>query len=172
MKKKKTILLLTFVFIVLCITGYIFLVPPKHTADDDNLFKWVSDDKEFIYYKNNPAIIPTSDETERAHDNFMRVRFNKIAASVLDSAGKLQKGSSFPDSSIIIKEIYSEKNGPVDILAVMVKLKGAPNSAKDWLWAEYSPAGGVEYSVNKNGKVCVSCHRSGDDYVRLFDIVK
>ncbi len=172
MKKKKTMLLLTFVFIVLGITGYIFLVPPKHTADDDNLFKWVSAEKDIIYYKNNSAIIPTSEETERAHDNFMRVRFNNIAASVLDTTGKLRNGASFPDSSIIVKEIFSEKNGLVEVLAVMVKLKGAPNSNKDWLWAEYSPSGGVEYSVNKNGKVCVSCHKSGDDYVRLFDIVK
>ena len=54
----------------------------------------------------------------------------------------------------------------------MVKLKGAPNSNKDWLWAEYSPAGDVEYSVSKNGKACVSCHKSTYDNVRIFELRK
>jgi hypothetical protein len=172
MKNKKTIILIFFVIITFALTGYVYLNYPKHTSEDDALFKWVTSETGYLYYRNDPSILPTSEETERAHDNFMRVRFNKTAASVLDSAGRLPKGAAFPDSSIIVKEIYSDKNKEAEILAVMVKLKDAQNSAVGWLWAEYSPAGEVEYSVTKKGKVCVSCHKSGDDYVRIFDIVK
>ena len=172
MKKNKTIFILSASFITIAVTGYIFLFSPSHTSDDDSLYKWINSETEYYYYKHSPEILPTSEETERAHDNFMRVRFNRKAASVLNSDGHLPKGVMFPDSSIIVKEIYSEKTGKVDLLAVMVKLKGEPNSNKDWLWAEYSPGGETEYSVSKNGKVCVSCHKSNYDNVRIFEIYK
>lgn len=172
MKKKKTVFIFVFAFIAIVVTGYIFLFPPGKTADDEKLYKWITSETVYYYYQNNPEILPTSEETERAHDNFMRIRFNKKAADVLNQDGHLPKGVSFPDSSIIIKEIYSEKTGAVEILAAMVKLKGAPNSNKDWLWAEYSPTGDVEYSVSKNGKACVSCHKSTYDNVRIFEIRK
>lgn len=169
---KKILLILFCVIAVVSVTGYIYLNSTGKTIQDDALYKWISSEKDYTFYKNNDAILPTSEETDRAHDNFMRVKLNKIAASVLNSEGKLPKGSVFPDSSIIVKEIYSEKNSKPEILAVMVKLKGAENSAKDWLWAEYSPSGEVEYSVMKNGKVCTGCHKPGDDYVRILDILK
>ncbi len=172
MKKKKTVFIFIFAFIAVVVTGYIFLYPPGKTAEDEKLYKWITSDTGYYYYQNNPEILPTSIETERAHDNFMRIRFNKKAANVLNQDGHLPKGVMFPDSSIIIKEIYSEKTGAVEVLAVMVKLKGAPNSNKDWLWAEYSPSGDVEYSVSKNGKACVSCHKSTYDNVRIFEIRK
>jgi len=172
MNKRRLIQTISFVFIAFAITGYIFLFAPKKTADDESLYKWISSEKEYYYYKHSPDILPTSEETERAHDNFMRVKFNNKAASVLNSDGHLPKGIMFPDSSVIIKEIYSEKTGKAEILAVMVKLKGAANTNKDWLWAEYSPTGEVEYSVSKNGKVCVSCHKSAYDNVRIFEIYK
>jgi hypothetical protein len=185
MGNKKTYFITACLVILLCITGYIYINSANQPAEqnsgqtttgppieDDALFKWISSGKEYTYYKKSDAILPASEETERAHDNFMRVRFNKIASSVLNEEGKLPGGIAFPDSSIIVKEIYSDKNAPAEILAVMVKLKGAGNSAKDWLWAEYSPAGDVEYAVTKKGKVCVKCHEPGDDYVRIFDIHK
>lgn len=172
MKKNKMIFILAFTLFAAAVTGYIFILsPPKNTGDEE-LFKWITSETEFYYYRHSPEILPTSEETERAHDNFMRIRFNRKAADVLNGDGHLPKGVSFPDSSIIVKEIYSEKNGPVNLLAVMVKLKGAPNSAKDWLWAEFTPAGEVEYSLSKNGKVCVSCHKSNYDNVRVFEIYK
>ncbi len=127
MKNRKLIQNIAFIIVAFFITGYIFLFSAKKTADDENLFKWITSEKEYYYYKHSPDILPTSEETERAHDNFMRVKFNHKAASVLNSDGHLPKGIMFPDSSIIVKEIYSEKNGPVELLAVMVKLKGAPD---------------------------------------------
>ncbi len=172
MKKKKTVFIFIFAFIAIVVTGYIFLFPPGKTAEDEKLFKWITSDTGYYYYQNNPEILPTSEETERAHDNFMRIRFNKKAADVLNQDGHLPKGVMFPDSSIIVKEIYSEKTGAVEVLAVMVKLKGAPNSNKDWLWAEYSLTGDVEYSVSKNGKACISCHKSTYDNVRIFELRK
>jgi hypothetical protein len=172
MKNKKILIISVFFVIILFVTGYIYFNSTGKIIQDDALYKWVSSEKNFVYYKNDSTILPTSEDTERAHDNFQRTRLNKIAATMLNAEGKLPKGAVFPDSSIIVKEIYSDKNSKPEILAVMVKLKGAENSNKDWLWAEYSPSGDVEYSVSRNGKVCVGCHKPGDDYVRIFDIIK
>jgi hypothetical protein len=172
MRNKKLLVLIVFVLIALTVTGYVYFSGAKHTIQDDALYKWVTSQQDMVYYKNDPSILPTSEETERAHDNFMRIKFNKTALSVLDAESKLPKGTEFPDSSVIIKEIFSDKGANPELLAVMVKLKGAENSAKKWLWAEYSPNGDVEYSVTKEGKICTGCHKPGDDYVRIFDIVK
>ncbi len=170
---KKNIKILVFAaFLALTAAGYIFLVNSDE-PEDKALYQWITSETDYTYYKNDSAIIPTSEETERAHDNFMRVRLNKKVLSVLDSNGKLPEGKSFPDSSILIKEIYSDKNNSTpDILAVMVKLKDDKYSGKDWLWAEYTPKGETEYSVTSKGKVCIKCHQPGDDYVRILDIIK
>jgi hypothetical protein len=171
MKNRKTAFFVI-AAITLTATGYIYFNLTDE-PEDKNLFAWITSQQDYTYYKNNDAVIPTSEETERAHDNFMRTKLNAKALSVLDADGKLPENSVFPDSSIIIKEIYPDKNSPApDILAVMVKLKGDKNSGKDWLWAEYSPTGETEYSVTKKGKVCIKCHTPGRDYVRILDIIK
>ncbi len=172
MKNKKGFIYIFFAVLAFVLTGYVYLNYPKRTIEDDALYKWISSETEYTYFKNDPAIRPTSEETERAHDNFMRIRFNKTAASVLDVNGRMTKGRTFPDSSIIVKEIYSDKDKNYELISVMVKLKGDSNSGADWLWAEYTPSGEVEYSVTKNGKACLPCHKKGDDNVRIFGITK
>lgn len=155
--------------IAISAAGWIFLNFDE-SPEDRVLFSMISGETVYMWYKNDSAIVPTSEETERAHDNFMRIRFNQKASSVLDASGKLPEGKTFPDSSIIVKEIFSDKSKPAELLAVMVKMKDDNNAGKDWLWAEYTPAGETEYSVNKKGGVCIKCHTPGDDYVRIFDI--
>jgi len=171
MKNKKYAL---FIAVIAAVTamGYIYL-NLLEDPDDTALFGWINSVQDYSFYKNNDAIIPASEETERAHDDFVRIKLNSKAVSVLDQNGKLPEGIVFPDSSIIVKEIYSDKNNAApDILAVMIKLTGDKNSGKDWLWAEYTPSGETEYSVTKKGKVCIKCHTPGSDYVRILDILK
>lgn len=165
----KKIIFLFIGMIAVFTTGYIFLNFDE-SPEDKALFLWINNESGYSWYKNDSAIVPASEDTERAHDNFMRIKLNKKAASVLDSTGRLPKGKSFPDSSIIIKEIFSEKNKPAELFAVMVKLNDDNNAGKGWLWAEYTPAGETEYSVNKKGGICIKCHTPGDDYVRIFNI--
>ncbi|HEY3249496.1 MAG TPA: cytochrome P460 family protein [Ignavibacteria bacterium] len=170
--KNRKLIFSVIAILAITATGYIYFNSIED-PDDKALFQWISSQADYSYYRNDSTILATSKETERAHDDFMRVRLNSKALSVLDSAGKLPKDASFPDSSIIIKEIYSDKNqASPDLFAIIVKMKGDKNSGKDWLWAEYTPSGETEYSVTKNGRVCVKCHRSGDDYVRILKILK
>jgi len=64
MNKRKLLQNILFIFIAFAITGYIFLFSPKKTADDESLFKWISSEKEYYYYKHSEEILPTSEETE------------------------------------------------------------------------------------------------------------
>ncbi|KXK55284.1 MAG: hypothetical protein UZ05_CHB002000619, partial [Chlorobi bacterium OLB5] len=54
MKNRKLIQNIAFIIVAFFITGYIFLFSAKKTADDENLFKWITSEKEYYYYKHSP----------------------------------------------------------------------------------------------------------------------
>lgn len=87
--------------------------------------------------------------TAGPHGTF-KLRFNAIAHRVLTENGKLPQGSSFPEGSLIVKDIY--QGGSISLYALMYKRAGS------WLWAEIEPGGSVHYSVNKNPSGCTGCH--------------
>lgn len=97
----------------------------------------------FIYYKNDASTVYPG--TTGAHSSF-KLKFNKIAATVLTDNGKIPVGQQFPNGSFIVKEMQSGLN------AFMYKKEGS------WLWAEVYTNGDVFYSVNKDPQPCISCH--------------
>lgn len=110
----------------------------------------------FIYYKNDASTLYPG--TTGAHSAF-KLKFNKIAATVLTDNGKIPVGQQFPNGSFIVKEMQSGLN------AFMYKKEGT------WLWAEVYNNGDVFYSVNKDPQPCISCHsQSGQrDLVVTFN---
>lgn len=85
-----------------------------------------------------------------------------------DSVSNLD-ASSFPDESMIVKEIYTLKGQPVRLLAIMYKLRNASNSGSGWVWTELKGNGDVIYSAANKGDQCVACHSENDaDLVRTF----
>lgn len=113
------------------------------------------------YYKNDPATLLPG--TSGPHGAF-KLRFNAIAFKALTSNGKLPAGGSFPEGSLIIKDVYSGRE--VSLYAFMYKRSGS------WLWAEIKPGGEVLYSVNKNPEGCTNCHsQAGNrDLVVSFNV--
>jgi hypothetical protein len=103
------------------------------------------------------------------HGNY-KLRFNDIAWSALDGSGKLPSNASFPEGSLIVKEVFS--GDVITVFAVMKKSRNDFNAANGWVWAEISPTGDAYFSVKQRGSGCVSCH--GDtpnrDFVRSFDL--
>lgn len=122
----------------------------------------------YTYYAGTQQIV---EGLGGAH-GFIKVRFNSIAAAALDSTGKLPIGSSFPQGSVIVKEIYSSAAGGLNIYAVMKKSPNDKNAGSGWIWGEYKQGGDVVFSAAKKGNGCISCHSSGDqrDLVRTFDL--
>jgi len=141
-------------------TGKIF-------TPDEILFN-LSNGSDFQYYKNSPDTLTANNFG--AHLSFVRIKFNAKARSVFDASGKLPAGGSFPDSSVVVKEIYDSKGGPLKKLAIMQKLSGNANASSGWLWGEYNANGSAISAVTKKGSDCVSCHQgSSRDFVYTFE---
>ena len=137
----------------------------KTTDEDIQLFNELSVSG-YTYYQNGSTLSAAGNSP---HGSF-KLRFNNIAQTVLDSLGELPTGSSFPDGSIIVKEIY--KNTNLDLYAIMKKDPSNGNANNDWVWAEYDPDGSTVISLSTQGSSCVGCHSQtpNRDFTRTFDL--
>ncbi len=120
----------------------------------------------YSYYKNGTLLSPAAPSP---HGNF-KLRFNAQAQSVLDSSGKIPTGASFPEGSIIVKEVFDAN--AISLYVVMKKQASHELAANSWLWFEFSPNGNVDYSISKKGSDCVGCHSGNPnrDLTRSFDL--
>lgn len=132
---------------------------------DASLFE-EANESGFTYYANGsilPAVSPSP------HGSF-KLRFNSIAATVLDNTGELPANGSFPEGSVVVKEAY--QNNLLNQLVVIKKIPTDPNAAGGWVWANYLLDGTATISIQEKGSHCVNCH--GDtpnrDLLRTFDL--
>jgi len=103
-----------------------------------------------------------------AHPDRLFVRYNPTAATQLDSAGKIRGDAVFPDSSLIVKDVFTGSTRTV--IAYMLKLRNAPNAGPDgWVWAETRDDGTPFISASTKGAGCAPCHSVGIDYTRMND---
>jgi hypothetical protein len=116
----------------------------------------------WTYFNNSPALIARASSSPHP-ETVIRVRYNPFAAGQLDAAGRVKAGAVFPDSSVIVKELYNGTT--LSTTAVMMKLNGS----RSWIWAVYGADGSVQYSTAGRGGACSSCHSSGIDYTRMND---
>jgi hypothetical protein len=138
---------------------------PVEPETDEALIKEI-DQTGYTFYANGETLTAAS---ASPHGSF-KLRFNQKAWDVLDSNEELPTGKSFPDGSVIVKEVYS--GATLVLIAVMKKATKDPNAASGWLWAEYRPDRSVHYGISHKGDACVTCHSSGihRDLVRTFDL--
>jgi len=136
---------------------------------DVELYNESKDAVGFTYYKTDSAIIPSS--VASGHPGFFRVRFNAVAQAALTDNGKLPQGESFPNGTLIVKELYESQTGALNLLAIMKKDPSNEYSKDGWVWAELRADGGNYISAKDKGDACVSCHSINHrDKTRLFDI--
>ncbi len=120
----------------------------------------------WTYYRNRSDTLLRSAGSGHA-EAMLRTRYNALAATQLDAAGKVRAGASFPDSALIVKELIV--GGTLNRYAVMMKVRGSPNAAGGWLWAYYAPGGATQIGISGKGSACVACHASGIDFTRMND---
>lgn len=121
----------------------------------------------WTWYRNRPDTLLRSVQSGHAESR-LRTRFNAHAATQLDATGKVRAGASFPDSSLIVKELIV--GGTLSRYAVMYKLRGSGLAgAGGWLWAYYAPDGSAQIGIGGRGSACVTCHSAGIDHVRMND---
>jgi hypothetical protein len=103
-----------------------------------------------------------------AHEPRVRVRYNAQAATRLTQEGRVIAGAVFPDSSLIVKELYT--GSQLTTIAYMFKLRGAAYASEaGWVWAESDGAGGIKIPASRRGTGCVGCHAPGIDFTRMND---
>ena len=137
---------------------------------DATLLSLAQNVSSFSYFKNKTDTLNA--DPESAHFDYVRVRFNPKASFAMNDSLNNLTAQSFPDESMIVKEIYNQKGGPLRNYAIMYKLRNAANNGSGWIWAEIKPDGEVIYSASKKGDQCVACHASGNavDLVRTFGL--
>lgn len=142
-------------------------------STDDQLFRLVTVTQPFRTY----TLFPEVDSVARgslngstAHQPLVRVSINATAHAALEH-DSLPAGASFPDGSIIFKQIIA--GGQTSLFAIMYKNRENPLSANGWLWAEFTPDGTPFISVTRRGINCTECHAREQgprhDFVRTFE---
>jgi hypothetical protein len=139
-------------------------------VSDATLFDLSKNISSFSFYKNKPDTLPA--DSSSPHFFFVRVRFNPKAASVMNDSLSALTAASFPDESMIVKEVYDNKGGALQRLDIMYKLRNAANNGLGWVWSEMNADGSVVTSAALKGDQCASCHSAGtnSDLVKTFGL--
>lgn len=137
---------------------------------DQTLVNLAQNSTSFTYFRNSTDTLATDPSSD--HGAFMRVRMNpRAVASMNDSVNNLNE-ALFPDESMIVKEMYNFKGGPLTGFVIMYKLRSGSDSNGGWLWGEYQSDGTPFYPVSKKGDRCIGCHQQSTnaDLVRTFSL--
>ena len=149
-------------------------VPPAGiVASDAEFFRHITQTDLFTSYTlfpNADSVTSGSLNGSTAHQPLVRVSLNSIAAAAL-SNGILPNGTSFPNGSVIFKQIIL--GGQTALYAAILKDLANELSGNGWLWAEYQPDGTVVIPVARRGSNCIACHAREqgprNDFVRTFE---
>lgn len=134
---------------------------PTTPLTDELLLTWAKDTAGKSFYANGSGVSTfTSDAAHGSRPYGLRM--NKKAFDACTAAGKLPTGATFPDSSMLVKELRN--NGVIEQYAILYKHNGA------WKWAEYKPDGTMQQKITDDSNVCTSCHISNRDNVMTFDV--
>ncbi|MFN4852873.1 MAG: cytochrome P460 family protein [Bacteroidota bacterium] len=135
---------------------------------DKELYEMAKTTSGFFWYKNSDALLNKSSGS--AHpQNFLRTRYNSIAASKLDSNGKISSGATFPEGSLIVKELL-DNSSTLKRYAILYKKSGSSDAdAKGWVWGYINADGTVAEAASKKGTSCISCHSQANniDYMLM-----
>ena len=142
-------------------------------STDTQLFAHVTQSEPFDSYTLFPNVDSVTSGTlngSTAHQPLVRVSMNPSALATLKNH-KLPSGGSFPDGSIILKQIIA--GGQTVLLTIIYKDHSNVLAGNGWLWAEYQPDGTVAFSIDNRGSGCVDCHMREEgpqnDFVRTFE---
>lgn len=149
-------------FLLFCIWMFHSCTKDKNIADANNstdkfIYDMAVSANGFTWYKNSEALLNKS--TGSAHpQSFLRTRYNSIAATKLDAAGKIMNGASFPEGSLIVKELY-EGSANLVRYAILYKKSDSPDAdAKGWVWGYINTDGRIVEAASKKGSACIGCH--------------
>ena len=139
---------------------------PKVELTDELLFTMVKNTTGQYCYKaaNNDTTFVSTNTFGGHPGETYSLRVNKKAFDAMTASGKLPDNGIFPDSSLLVKKLYTSFPNQVDQYAVIFKDNGA------WKWAKYTSTGDVIQSFKSaDASNCQDCHPTGTkDHVNTF----
>lgn len=124
---------------------------------DEFLLEMAIETSGFTWYKNSDALLPKSNGSGH-QETHLRTRYNTTAATMLDSDGKVMSGITFPEGSLIVKELRNDLS-EVLTYAILYKQAGhADADADGWVWGYVRPSGEVRLAASEKGNGCRGCH--------------
>ena len=138
------------------------------SALDQELYDKAKVTSGFTWYKNASVLLDKSAGSGHAKP-FLRTRYNTVAATQLDSTGKIMAGASFPEGSVIVKELF-DNSTTIGRYAVLYKKSNSPEAdARGWVWGYINADGSVAESSANKGSACRGCHSQADniDYMLM-----
>lgn len=131
----------------------------KDTEDpsDAELLELAMDDAGFAWYRESDALLPKSPGSGHAQA-LLRTRYNSIAATVLDTNGKVLPDTTFPAGSAIVKELFDDASTLAQY-AILFKKPSHPYADADgWVWGYVQRDGEVREPSRNKGSACRGCH--------------
>lgn len=110
----------------------------------------------FTWYKNSDVWLPKSSGSGHNYTG-LRTRYNATAATQLDGNAQVLNNASFPDGSLVVKEL---SNG-TSVERYAILFKDSDNDFADsngWVWGYVNADGTVATTAEDKGAICTSCH--------------
>jgi len=135
---------------------------------DKELFDLAEANSGFVWYKNSDVLLDKSSGSGHSQP-FLRTRYNAIAATQLDANGKVMAGASFPEGSLVVKELFDDANTLSQYAILQKKSASEDADAEGWVWGYINANGTVAEPASNKGKACISCHLQSDniDYMLM-----
>lgn len=135
---------------------------------DKQLYEMAMDTNGYTWFEKSDTALPRSSGSGHGAP-LLRTRFNNVASTKLDAAGRVIDGSDFQSGSVVIKELL---NADLSLERYAILYKDPSNSAVDangWVWGYILPDGAVSIPASEKGARCISCHsQSGNiDYMLM-----
>lgn len=140
----------------------------KPEGTDLELYSMAKETSGFTWYKFSNALLNKSDGSGH-NEPYLRTRYNEIAATMLDSVGKVKSDAAFPNGSLIVKELYASQS-ELGRYAILLKSSTHEDAdANGWVWGYMEADGKVVNSAVDKGAACIGCHSQGSniDYMLM-----
>ena len=140
----------------------------EEIGTDQELYDLAKATSGFTWYKNSSSLLDKSSGSGHSQP-FLRTRYNAVAATKLESNGKIIIGSIFPEGSLIVKELYDNSTTLGRYAILYKKSASADADANGWVWGYINADGSVAVAASQKGGSCISCHSQADniDYMLM-----
>jgi len=135
---------------------------------DKELYDMSIETTGFTWFQNSSNLLEKSSGSGHPQP-YLKTRYNEIAASQLDSSGRILSDANFPDGSLIVKELY-DNTSDIGRYAILYKKADHEDAdANGWVWGYVDNDENIAAPASTKGASCISCHSQSEsiDYMLM-----